>query len=397
MTLKANNSKTFILALLGLLSMFGPFVTDMYLPCLPEMTNFYECSQSLIQLGITTSLVGLAAGQLLWGPLSDKYGRRKVLIFSMSLFIMTTVLCILSPNIYWFLIWRCAQGAGGAGGIVISRSIATDKFNGKELIKVLALIGAINGVAPVAAPVIGGALSGIIGWQGIFVILLAIGISLGIYSYLFEESLPEERRSKSGVFSTFLKFRFVFKNHKCLFHILHVAFAHGVLFANIASSPFIMQQHYGYSSFAFSIFFAINAVMICLSAGVAVKFKSQDRAVLASCIGMVLFSLLEFIALSNDCNFWAYEILLVGLMFFVGLAFPPSMGLAMEYGREYSGSTSAILGALCFLAGGLASPLVGLGNMMTSTGLVFVSCSILATIFGILAVGLIKRGRAVCS
>ena len=149
------NSQLFILVFLGVLTAFGPFVTDMYLPTLPAMTGFFHTTSSQVQLGLTASMIGLAVGQLFFGPLSDKYGRRRPLIIAMCLFLLATLGCLYSRTIMQFVGWRLIQGMAGAGGIVISRSIAADKYSGRELAKMLAIIGAINGVAPVAAPIAG--------------------------------------------------------------------------------------------------------------------------------------------------------------------------------------------------------------------------------------------------
>lgn len=146
------NSKLFLLILLGMLTAFGPFVTDMYLPSLPAMGQYFNTTSSMVQLGLTTSMIGLAVGQIFFGPLSDRYGRRLPLVAAMWLFIASTLCCLFSQSIGQFVAFRLVQGIAGAGGIVISRSIATDKYSGKELAKMLAVIGAINGVAPVAAP-----------------------------------------------------------------------------------------------------------------------------------------------------------------------------------------------------------------------------------------------------
>ena len=172
------NSQLFILVFLGMLTAFGPFVTDMYLPTLPAMTGFFQTTSSQVQLGLTASMIGLAVGQLLFGPLSDKYGRRIPLIMAMLLFLFSTLGCLFSATIMQFVGWRLVQGIAGAGGIVISRSIAADKYSGRELAKMLAVIGAINGVAPVAAPMAGGGMVGSLGWQGIFWALFVLGILL---------------------------------------------------------------------------------------------------------------------------------------------------------------------------------------------------------------------------
>ena len=184
------NSRVFILIFLGMLTAFGPFVTDMYLPTFPEMADFFHTSSSMVQLGLTASMIGLAAGQLFFGPLSDKCGRRPLLIAGMFLFLVSTLGCVYSQTALQFVGWRLVQGIAGASGIVISRSIAADKYAGRELAKMLGIIGAINGVAPVAAPMGGGMLAESIGWQGIFWCLFCIGILLLAGSFHLTESLP---------------------------------------------------------------------------------------------------------------------------------------------------------------------------------------------------------------
>lgn len=374
--IKRENSKVFLLLLLGMLTAFGPFVTDMYLPSLPSMTDYFSTSSSMVQLGLTTSMVGLALGQIFFGPLSDKYGRRPLLLSSMLLFIVSTLFCLYAPDIYSFVTLRLIQGIAGAGGIVISRSVATDKFSGKELAKMLAVIGAINGVAPVAAPVAGGLLTGALGWKGIFVVLLIIGIILGVGCICFKESLPKEKRSKTGVFATFLSFGKIVHNRRYMLYVLQLAFAQGILFANIASSPFIIQEHYGFSPLGFSICFAVNAIAIGVAAAISVKFHKPENGTLTGCVGMVLFAIMEMVALYSGCSFWVYELLLFALLFMMGLTFTTSTILAMDCERRYAGAASALLGALCFASGGIVSPLVGLGDILTSTGITFVVCAV---------------------
>lgn len=366
------NSKLFILIFLGMLTAFGPFVTDMYLPTLPAMSQFFNTSSSFIQLGLTTSMIGLAVGQLLFGPLSDKYGRRFPLISALSLFLISTIGCIYSPNIIQFVGWRLIQGIAGAGGIVISRSIAADKYSGKELAKMLAIIGAINGIAPVAAPILGGTMADITGWQGIFWVLFLIGILLLAGSIHFNDTLPAEKRGKTKWIDVYHGLITVLHNRSYVCYILQCGFAQSVLFANIASSPFIMQQHYGFSPFMFSVCFGINAIAIGIAAASAAKFRHPEQALYTGSIGMVLASVCLFIAFYSNCSFWVYETLLIGLLLMLGLTFTASNTLAMDSARSNAGIASALLGALGFAFGGLVSPLVGLGNILISTGLVFI-------------------------
>ena len=316
-----DNSKTFLLVLLGLLTAFGPFVTDMYLPALPAMADDFGTSSSMVQLGLTTSMIGLACGQLFFGPLSDKYGRRTPLLTAMWLFLGSTVLCIFAADIEQFVFLRFVQGIAGSGGIVISRSVATDKFSGRELAKMLALIGAINGIAPVAAPIVGGTLTGIIGWRGIFTILLGLGIVLLAGSFRFSESLPAANRSTVEWADILRGFKTTLRNRRYLCYIFQLGFAQGILFANIASSPFIVQQHYGFTPFQFSICFAVNAVAIGGAAALSVRFRRPENGTSTGCAGMIFFAVAEAIALAAGCNFWVYELLMFALLFAMGLTF----------------------------------------------------------------------------
>lgn len=371
-----NNSKTFLLILLGMLTAFGPFVTDMYLPTLPAMAGYFHTSSSLVQMGLTTSMIGLAIGQLLFGPLSDKYGRRRPLLAALWLFIIATLLCIFATDISQFIAMRFLQGIAGAGGIVISRSVATDRFAGQDLARMLALIGAVNGVAPVVAPIIGGTCSDSLGWRGIFCILLALGILLLAGGYRLRESLPAERRSHVGWGDLARSFGIVLRNRRYRACMLQLGFAQGVLFAYIASSPFIVQQHYGFSAFEFSICFAVNAIAIGTAAALSVRFRRPEQCTLTGSTGMLLFAVAEAAALASGCGFWIYEGLLFALLFAMGLTFTSSTALAMDAAREQAGTASALLGAVCFAFGGVVSPLVGMGDTLLSTGTVFVVCAL---------------------
>ena len=382
-----DNSKLFILILLGMLTAFGPFVTDMYLPSLPVMGEYFNTSSSMVQLGLTTSMIGLAVGQIFFGPLSDRYGRRIPLQVAMWLFIASTVCCLFAQSIQQFVAFRLIQGIAGAGGIVIARSIATDKFSGRDLAKMLAIIGAINGIAPVVAPIIGGVFTEAIGWQGIFGILLVLGVLLLAGCIRFRESLPKENRLATKWADTFHSFKVVLKNKQFVCYVLQLAFAQGVLFAYIASSPFIIQQHYGYSPFAFSVCFSINAIAIGGAAAFSVKFRRPSNGTLIGCMGMLIFSLLECAALALGCSFWIYELLLLAVLFMMGMTFTTSTALAMECERDNAGTASALLGAVCFSFGGIVSPLVGIGNILVSTGVIFVICSLCSLSSILLALG----------
>lgn len=365
------NSKGFILVFLGMLSAFGPFVMDMYLPTLPAMSDFFQTTSSRVQLGLTTSMVGLAVGQLIFGPLSDRYGRRTPLLVAMVLFLLSTVGCIFSQSISQFVVLRFVQGVAGAGGVVISRSIAADKYSAHELAAMLATIGAINGIATVVAPIGGGVLADLGGWHGIFWFLFVLGMLLLVGSMRFRESLPEGQRQSVKCGEMYRRFGVVLNNRRYVRYILQYGCTMGVLFTNIASAPFIMQQYYGLSPMLFSVCFGVNAVAMVISSALAVRFSTMERALYIGNHGMLLISILLSVAFSLNCDFWVYEVLIFCLLSMVGMAFTASNTLAMDCERGNAGVASALLGAIGFVFGGVISPLVGMGDIRISTGFLF--------------------------
>ena len=379
------NTAFFLFVFLGMLSAFGPFVTDMYLPSLPAMASYFTTGPSMVQLGLTFSMLGLAAGQIIFGPLSDKYGRRAPLLVSMALYLLATLACIWSPTIKIFVCLRFIQGIAAAGGIVISRSIATDKFKGKTLTKALAIIAAINGMAPIAAPVIGGSILQVSTWKGIFAVLFVLGIILTGACLYFNESLSKTKRSRVPLIKTLGLFKTVLRKRKYVFCVLQLAFAMAILFSYIAASPFIIQEHYGYSAFAFSLLFAINAVALGVGTTMPVRFKQPEHCISLSCLGMLLFSVLTALALWLQTPLAVFEILLIALLFTTGMSFTATTALAMEEAREQAGTASALIGAAGFLLGSFVSPIVGLGNILIATGLTLMACALGAGICWILA------------
>lgn len=366
----------FLLVFLGMLSAFGPFVTDMYLPVLPGMAEIFNCSTSTAQLGLTMSLVGLAAGQLFFGPLSDKYGRKPVLISSMILFIVSTIVILFSPTMEWFNACRLFQGIGGAGGIVLSRSIATDYYSGRELAKTLAIIGAINGIAPVVSPVVGGLVATFTGWQGIFMVLLGIGVIIILMCALFRESHPSEKRTTEGLIKTFASLRKLFRLPYYTVYVLMYGFGCAILFAYISSASFIIQNHYGYSPLIFSICFAVNSVFIGIGSGLSVKIRHSKKAAMVGGVLLLVTCVGQLAICSVYDSFYIYEASTLIILTGLGYLFTSSTTLAMSEGREYVGSASAIFGATGFLFGGVISPMVGIGDILRSTMIAMLVCAV---------------------
>ena len=358
-------SRTYLLWTLGLLTAFGPYITDLYLSSLPEQVEYFGTTPALVQLGLTTSMAGLAVGQLVIGPLSDHLGRKKPLLVCLVLFIAITVISILSPNILTFITLRFFQGFAGASGIVLSRSIATDLFEGRELMKAMGTMGSVNGIAPVTAP---------------------IGVALLALAAKLPETLDETRRNPRNPITVFLSLGSVFKDRCFRLTVLQQCFAFSVLFGYIASSPFIYQKIYGLSSIGYSVMFGINACGIGLGAVVSSKMMNPERVLVFGSAGLVLFSLLVGGSLLTGASLWLLEPCFFLLLVSLGTTFPTASSIAMSRQRKMAGAASAVLGASGFVAGGIVSPLVGLYSVTVSTSIVLIAAAL-----GALGLSLIVR------
>ncbi|WP_302130039.1 multidrug effflux MFS transporter [uncultured Haemophilus sp.] len=370
------NSKLFLVLLLGVLSAFGPFVVDLYLPSLPQLASFFETSASMTQLTLTTAMIGLAVGQLLLGPLSDKFGRKIPLIISLVIYIISTVLIVYAPNIEAMIVLRVIQGLSSAGSVVISRAIATDLYRGREMTRFFGLLMTINGIAPIISPILGSLLLEYISWKGVFVFLALIGVVVLFFCFRLKESLSVENRLQGSIFGTFSTFGVIIKNRLFMSYVGIESFLLGAMFAYIAASPFILQSFYGLSAFIFSLCFGANGAALVIGANIGGKLPNRQ----ALAIGVLAFvvAALYTIAVLIIQPYWLFvEIGFFAMLLLMGITFPAISTLAMESERQYAGSASALLGFAPFFLGGVVSPLVGIGNIFYSTALVILACGVL--------------------
>lgn len=381
----------FLLIFLGLLSAFGPFLTDMYLPTLPTMVHDFHTSETLVQFSLTMGMIGLAIGQIFFGQMSQKWGRRPILIASMLLFIVAAVASVFSTNINFFLACRLVQGLGGAGGIVLARSICTDCYSGRNLAKMMAIVGAINGIAPATAPVIGGLLAKSMGWQGIFMVLAALGVVLFVMSIIFKETLSPEKRFKGSLLSTFKDYPKVCSIKRFVMLVIAYGFSSGCLFAYISSAPFIIQNHFQFNEIWFAVIFGVNSVCIGVGSGLALRFKSLEKAMTIGALGMTVFAVLQLLGVFAFNSFVSYEVTTLLLLIFLGMVFTTSTSMAMDQGREYTGAAAAIVGAIGFVFGGIVSPIVGLGDIQVTTACTLIVC---AAISFVLTVVIYRHAKA---
>lgn len=370
------NSKIYILIVIGIVSAIGPFVTDFYLPALPELMTFFKTSSSMTQLSLTFSMIGLALGQIFIGPLSDKYGRKIPLLISMILFTVSTIFCLISWDIESFIISRFIQGFTGAGGIVISRSIATDLYSGRELAKFFSMLSCVQGLAPICAPVMGGILLKVTDWRGIFLVLMIIGVLMSMTLTKFKDSLAKEKRLNDNIAAKFLYYKPILKNEAFMYYVLIQAFSMGVMFAYIASSPFIYQKIFHLSPVSYSLCFGLNAFAIMIGNLSITKFSGTEEGLLTGIKGFIIMSIVTVTVLCITNSIIAIELAFFLLLLFLGIILPTSTTLALELEKQNSGNASAVIGFLTFVSGGIISPLTGLGNILYSTSLIIILCTI---------------------
>lgn len=360
-----------------LLSMLGSFVNDMYTPALPAMTKFFGCTVSLAQMGLTMGMIGLGLGQFILGPVSDKLGRKTVLIGSVGLFVVMAIVSVFSPNIHVFNICRLFQGIGASGGYFLARTIPTDVFAGRNLAKLMALVGAINGIAPASAPVIGGVAADTWGWKGVFLLLAAFAAVLLINSFNMKESLAVESRSKVPFWKSFGGYVGLLKNKPYMIHTWLKGTSLGLLFAYISSSPFILQNLYGLSQTQYGLMIGFNALFSAAGSMLALKFHPFKKAAWFGAVLLAIGTVGSAICLWTIHNIWLYEIFAIVLLFSMGMIFSTSNTLAMNEGRAQAGEAAALLGIAGYVVGAIVSPLVGIGNILHSTAVVYISLTVL--------------------
>lgn len=375
--MKKANSKFFLVLLLGVLSAFGPFVVDLYLPSLPQLAAFFQTHTSMTQLTLTTAMFGLAGGQLLLGPLSDKFGRKKPLIASLLVYIATTIAIIFSPNIQTMIVLRIVQGLSSAGSVVISRAVATDLYRGREMTRFFGLLMAINGVAPVVSPVLGSLLLDLLGWKGIFAFLACIGVIVTLFSLRLQESLSPENRLQGSILATFSTFGKIIKNHQFMRYVGIESFLFAGMFAYIAASPFILQSVYGLSALAFSLCFGANGAALAMGSALGGKF-SNPTALRFGVLGFGIAVFYTAATLFIQPHWFWVELGFFVMLFTTGLPMPAISALAMESERQYAGAASAVLGCTPFLLGGIVSPLVGMGDIFIASAIAIIICALIA-------------------
>ncbi|MFD8543773.1 multidrug effflux MFS transporter [Streptomyces sp. NPDC059649] len=373
---------------LGGLTAVPPLSMDMYLPALPQVTTALHSPAATVQLTLTTCLAGMALGQMIVGPMSDKWGRRRPLLAGMVIYVLATALCAVATNAELLIAFRLLQGLAGAAGIVIARAVVRDLYDGVAMARFFSTLMLISGVAPVVAPLIGGQILQITDWRGVFVVLTAVGLGLTLLVWRrLAETLPPARRQSGGLGEALRTMRDLLVDRVFSGYLLVGAFAFAALFAYISASPFVVQEIYGASPQVFSLLFGINSVGLVavgqINGKILVGRVALDKVLGA---GLAVIALAATALLLMSAGVFGHVGLvptaagLFVLMAAMGLVMPSTNTLALLRTPHAAGSASALLGTSTFLLGSVASPLVGIAGERTAVpmALVQLSCAVLA-------------------
>jgi DHA1 family bicyclomycin/chloramphenicol resistance-like MFS transporter len=378
---------------LGLLTIFGPISMDLYLPVLPALTAELRSTTSVAQLTITACLLGLAIGQVVAGPMSDRFGRRKPLIIGVIAYTVTSVLCALSPTVETLILARFVQGLAGAVGIVIAQAAGRDVYSGGKLIRYYGRLTVLGGLAAIIGPVIGGQLAAVTDWRGVFLFLAAVGVAILVASLVvFRETLPQDRRITGGLSHTLNDFRRLLADRMFVGAVLITGFTYAAIFAYLSGATYILQGMYGLSPQGYSFAFGLNSLGFVIFGFISGRLAEHwsERGTLALGLAMALAGALGLLATALlHLPLIAIILSLFTMVSGVAVTSPPATSLALKEYPDIAGTASSLLGLARFSFGGLAAPLVGIGgaNDPVPFGIVAAAAAAAAA----LCLGLVRR------
>ncbi len=372
---------------LGLLSTFAPISIDMYLPSLPTIGREYLASTGDVQLTLSAFFIGFALGQLFWGPLSDKFGRRPMLIAGVVLFIVTSALCALSTSIEALTGFRALQALGGGAGTVIARAVVRDRFDTDHGARVMSYMMLVTALAPLCAPLIGGYVLQWFGWRMIFWILTGFGaICLVTLLVGLPESNPRERRSKAAIWRVFAGYAGVFVDLRVVASLLTGGFAFAGMFAYISGTPFVYIELFGVPPEAYGYLFGLNIVSLMIAAYINGKLVIRHGtkrlvvfgASLAACSGGALL----YTAWSGASGLVGIVIPLIFYLGSISFISANAIALAVEGYPTKAGTVVAVFGASQFGFGAIAGTSVGqlYNNTPVPMAAVIAGCGLISLI-----------------
>ena len=374
--------------ILGTLAAFGPLSIDMYLPALPTIAEEFGTTTAAIQQTLSAFFIGLALGQLFYGPVSDRMGRRAPLLFGCAMYTVVSLGIVFAPSVGWLMGLRFFQALGSSAGVVIGRSVVRDLFDERESARMYSFLVLVMGIAPITAPLIGGQMLVAFGWRSIFLALAGFGLlCLLMVWFGLKESLPHERRMMTGLGSVVRGYGSLLADGRYMGFALAGGLASAAMFAYISGSPFVFIELNGVAPEQFGLFFGVNAFGLIaasqLNRWLLARYTSTQLLVAALSVTAGAALLLFGATLAGVGGFPLLLALLFLTIASTGMVGPNATALAMApYGRR-AGSASALLGATQFAAGALAGAFVGLlanGTALPMVGVIAL-CGVSAWLF----------------
>jgi DHA1 family bicyclomycin/chloramphenicol resistance-like MFS transporter len=356
-----------VVLLLGSLIALGPLSIDLYLPALPELTDDLSASPSSVQLTLTGILVGLGLGQLVIGPLTDVYGRRRPLLAGIAVSVASSLLCAVAPTIVVLDVLRVLQGFGAAAASVVAMAVVRDLFTGRAAAAVISRLVMVMGLAPVLAPSLGSAVLEVGSWRTVFVVLAGLGVLLGALAALaLKETLPAERRAAPGLRATMRGYGELLRDPSLVGFMLVASLTMAAVFAYVSGASFVLQDGFGLDGRTFGLLFGIGAVGLIVSSQVNVVLLRTftPGAILSSALTAASFAglVLLFCAVTGTGGLLGIMVPIWVVLAMVALCGPNATALALADHGERAGSAAALLGAGQFAVGAIIAPLTGLGE-----------------------------------
>ncbi|WP_171171568.1 multidrug effflux MFS transporter [Streptomyces sp. I05A-00742] len=376
------------IAVLALLSFAIPLSTDMYLPGFPTMTRELSTDAAGVQLTLTAFFFGLAAGQLVLGPLSDRYGRRKPILIGTGVCTLATALCAVAPSLGILTGLRFVMGFSGAAGVVVGRAVVSDLASGTAAARIFGMLMALGGIAPIVAPLAGGAVvEGPGGWRAVFWVLTGASVLMFLASlFLVPESLPADRRHTDGIGSTLKAAVSVLTDRFYLGYTLAFCFASATLFCYISASPFLLQNVLNFTVGEASVAFSVGALTATLSSAAAARLVGRCSPRLLLRVGLVLLlapsALALLITIAGQLSrVWALGLVAIAFLG-LGQVFTTATALALERVPYAAGTGSAVLGTLQSALGAAVAPLMGIagGHTVVPLFLGMTLCALIAVL-----------------
>lgn len=369
-------------AVLLLLTVFGPISMDLYLPLLPALTLELDAATSMAQLTVTACLVGLALGQLVAGPLSDRFGRRIPLLVGVIGFIVTSAWCAIAPGVELLIVARLVQGLAGGVGLVIAQAAGRDLYSGRALLRYFGRVTVLSGLAAIVGPLAGGLLSTVADWRGLFLFLAAIGAGILIaVMFAFTETLPLDRRTTGGLAHTARGYRALLSDRRFVGAVLVSGFVSAALFAYLAGATYVLQGIYGLSPQQYALAFGLNSAGFMVFGWLAARSAERWNLHGTLVVGLVMCALGALGLLTAGLAALPVAVVIVSLLMLVsGVAVttPPTTTIALAGYPQMAGAASSLLGMARFAFGGAAAPLVGIAGAGTMLPLGVVAVAAIA-------------------